>query len=115
MIDGTVAAEATPDGQSGSFLSGLMGPLRVSERALEALADAIGALPTSAQSSLACEQTGPLAELVPLTKEIKSQVEPMPRTVERISAQAEPLAGLLPALDRLEQGVEQRLEARMRR
>ena len=35
----------------------------------------------------------------------------MPATVKRISAQAKPLEALLPALESLEQGVEQRLEA----
>ena len=57
------------------------------------------------------EHNEPLAELVPLTKEIKAQIEPMPPTVERISGQAEPLEELLPALIRLEQAVVERLEA----
>ena len=35
------------------------------------------------------EQTEPLGELVPLTKELMALVEPMPRTVERISGPAE--------------------------
>jgi predicted nuclease with TOPRIM domain len=56
------------------------------------------------------EQTEPLGELVPLTKELRELVEPMPPTVERISAQAQPLDEMLPALDRLEQAVVERLE-----
>ena len=56
-------------------------------------------------------QTEPLGELVPLTKELGGLIEPMPPTIERISAQARPLDQMLPALERLEQGVVGRLEA----
>ncbi len=96
----------------GSLLSGLMAPLRFPERALEALARAADDL-TEIRSELISmrEQNEPLAELVPLTKEIKERIEPMPPTVERISGQAEPLEELLPALVRLEQAVVGRLEA----
>ena len=105
----------SPDGGAGSLLSGLMAPLSVPERALdalEALAGAAGAL-NDIRSELGAmrQDNAPLAELVPLTKEIKTQIEPMPRTVERISGQAEPLEELLPALVRLEQAVVERLEA----
>ncbi len=89
-----------------------MAPLRVPERALEALAGAADAL-TDIRSELRAmrKQNEPLAELVPLTKELKAQIEPMPPAVDRISSQAEPLEELLPALVRLEQAVVERLEA----
>ena len=87
-----------------------MAPLRVPERAVESLAGAVQVL-SQIRSDLSAvrDQTAPLGELVPLTREIRRQVEPMPYTVERISAQAEPLAELLPTLERLEQGIEHRL------
>ena len=107
-----VASEKTSDRAAASLLSGLLAPLRVPERALEALADAAGALrEVRSELSAMRKQTEPLGELVPLTRELKGIVEPMPPTVERISGQAEPLEDLLPALVRLEQAVVGRLEA----
>ncbi len=96
----------------GSLLSGLMAPLRVPERAFDALAGAADAL-NDIRSELRAmrKQNEPLAELVPLTRELQAQIGPMPPTVERISRQAEPLEDLLPALMRLEQSVVERLEA----
>ena len=107
-----VADEKTSEpGGGGSLLSGLIAPLRVPERALEALAGAAGDLAAiRSELSTMREQNEPLTELVPLTREIRAQIEPMPPTVERISGQAEPLEKLLPALERLEQAVVGRLE-----
>ena len=56
------------------------------------------------------EQTKPLGELVPLTRGIKRQVDSLPAKVDRISEQADPLEALLPSLERVEQGLEQRLD-----
>ena len=115
MVGSAVASEQTSGGPGGNLLSGLIAPLRLPERALEALDGVAGAACVLAEirSELATvrEQTEPLAELVPLTKSIKGQVEPMPPTVERISAQAEPLETLLPSLESLERAVVERLEA----
>ena len=98
-----------------SLLSGLLAPLRGPGRTLavlEAISGAAGALADIRSELITMrEQNEPLAELVPLTKEIKVQIEPMPPTVERISGQAEPLEDLLPALVRLEQAVVERLDA----
>ncbi len=110
-----MAQRESSNDAGGGLLAGLIAPLRLPERALEALealAGAAGAL-TDIRSELITmrEQNEPLAELVPLTKEIKERIEPMPPTVERISGQAEPLEELLPALVRLEQAVVGRLEA----
>ena len=115
MVDSTVASEGTVGGPGGDLLSDLMAPLRLPERALEALdalAGAAGVL-GEIRSELATvrEQTEPLAELIPIAKAIKRQVDPMPPTVERISAQAEPLETLLPSLESLERAVVERLEA----
>ncbi len=106
-----MASERTTNDAGASLLSGLLAPLRVPERVLEALADAAGALrEVRSELSAMREQTEPLGELVPLTKELKALVEPMPPTVERISAQADPLEELLPALVRLEEAVVGRLD-----
>ncbi|MDQ3689062.1 MAG: hypothetical protein M3406_03330 [Chloroflexota bacterium] len=111
MADSTATSDAAPDRGSG-LLAVLMAPLRVPGRALEALAGAVDVLADIRTELTAVrEQTEPLAELVPLTKEIKVQVEPMPATVARISTQAEPLDALLPALDRLQHALVQRLAA----
>lgn len=107
-----MASEKTSASAPPSLLSGLLAPLRIPERALDALVDAAGALrEVRSELSAMREQTEPLQELVPLTKELKALVEPMPPTVERISAQAEPLEEMLPSLGRLEQAVVGRLEA----
>ena len=107
-----VPSEKTTTGAGANLPSGLLAPLRVPERALEALVNAAGALrEVGSELSAMREQTEPLGELVPLTKELKALVEPMPPTVERISGQAEPLQDLLPALVRLEEAVVGRLEA----
>lgn len=109
-----MAQRETSNRGAGSLLSGLTAPLRVPERALEALEAVSGAADALAEirSEIISmrEQNEPLAELVPLTEEIKAQIEPMPPGVERISRQAEPLEELLPALERLEQAVVGRLE-----
>lgn len=94
------------------MLAGLLAPLRLPERVLEAIAGAPDTL-DQIRADLAAvrEQTKPLGELVPLTEGVKEQVESLPPRVDRISEQAEPLAALLPALDRLEEGMERRLDS----
>ena len=91
----------------GGLLAGLLAPLRLPERALEAL-DVLSDTARGMQSELTRvrEQTEPLAGLMPAVEQIIRQTEMVPainRTVERIREQAEPLAQLLPALDRLEE------------
>ena len=110
-----MAPEETPDGDGRSLLSGLLAPLRLPERTLEALEAVAGAAgdlgDIRSELSAMRKEMSPLGELVPLTKDIKQQVKPMPATVERISGQAKPLEALLPTLEHLEQAVEQQLEA----
>ncbi len=111
---------ATPDDSGAGLLSSglaatLMAPLRIPERVLRALEGLSGAADTlgDIRSELGSmrEQNEPLAELVPLTRQLREQIAPMPPTVERISGQAKPLEELLPALVHLEEAVVERLEA----
>ena len=107
-----MASEERSTDRAGSVLAGLLAPLRLPERALEALAGAVHAL-EQIRSDLAAvrEQTKPLGELVPLTEGVKEHVESLPPKVDRISEQAGPLEALLPTLERLEQGMERRLDS----
>ena len=116
MLASTVGSESTSERSGGGgLLSGLTAPLRLPGRALdalEAISGAAGALAAIRSELITMrEQNEPLAELVPLTRELREQIAPMPPTVERISGQAEPLEELLPALVRLERAVVERLEA----
>ena len=99
----------------GGLLAGLLAPLRLPERALEAL-DALSGAARGMQSELTRvrEQTEPLAGLMPAVERLIRQTEPVPeigRTVEQIRVQAEPLAELLPALDSLEERLGARLDS----
>lgn len=107
-----MASDETPTGRTGSVLAGLLAPLRLPERALEALAEAANAI-DQIRADLAAvrEQTKPLGELVPLTEAVKEHVESLPPRVDRISEQADPLEALLPTLERLEEGMERRLDS----
>ena len=107
-----MAQEQTPGDRGASVLAGLLAPLRLPERALEALAGAAGTLDQIGSDLAAVrEQTKPLGELVPLTEGLKEQVESLPPRVDRISEQAEPLEALLPTLERVERGLDERLES----
>ena len=106
--------EASRDGGGGLF-AGLLAPLRLPERAVEAL-DVLSGAARGMQSELTRvrEQTEPLAGLMPAVERLIKQTEPVPdvsRTVERIREQAEPLAQLLPALDSLEDRLGARLDS----
>ena len=97
-----MALDKTSESGASGFLSGLLTPLRLPERGVEALIDAAGALrEVRSELSAMRAQTEPLGELVPLTKELKALIVPLPPTVERISAQAQPLDQMLPALERV--------------
>ncbi len=100
------------------MLSGLLAPLRLPERALEALDALVEAVrelgPIHSELTRVREQTEPLADLMPTIERVREQTAPVAEllpVVERISEQAEPLAELLPALDRLEQNLGARLDA----
>ena len=96
------------------MLNGLLAPLRLPERALQAL-DALSEAAREMQGELTRvrEQTEPLAGLMPAVERLMTHTEHVPgvaATVERIREQAEPLAKLLPALDSLETKLGARLD-----
>ena len=96
-----MSSKETPDDGGAGILSGLLAPLRLPERALEALeglVDAAGNLaPMRSELTRVRKQTEPLGELLP--------------ALERLRKQTEPLAELLPALDRLEERLGTRLDS----
>ncbi len=130
-----MSSKETPDDGGAGILSGLLAPLRLPERALEALeglVDAAGNLaPMRSELTRVRKQTEPLGELLPTLERIIEQTEPLgellptleriiERTeplgellsaVERLCKQTEPLSELLPALDRLEERLGTRLDS----
>lgn len=104
-----------PTERGGGLLAGFLAPLRLPERAVEAL-DVLSDVARGMQSELTRvrEQTEPLAGLMPAVERLIEHTKVVPdvfRTVERIREQAEPLAQLLPALDTLEQRLGSRLDS----
>ncbi len=106
------------DRGGGGVLAGLLAPLRLPERvieALESLAEAGRHLgPMRAELTRVREQTEPLPDLMPALDRVLEHTAPVPdllAVTERISEQAEPLAGLLPALERLEERIATRLDS----
>lgn len=101
-----MTAEEKPREGGSGMLAGLLAPLRLPERvidALESLAQAgreVG--PMREELTRVREQTEPLAELMPAVEQLIKQTEPVPdvlRAVEQIREIAEPLSQLLPALE----------------
>ena len=92
----------TSDEEGGlGLLTGLLAPLRLPERTLDALdvlVEAVGNLgPMRSELTRVRKQTEPLGELIP--------------TLERLLKQTEPLGELLPALERLEERLGTRLDS----
>lgn len=79
-----MSSDEASGGRSGSVLAGLLAPLRLPERVLEAL-DELHLM--RSELTRVREQTEPLAELMP--------------AIERLVKQTEPLSELIPALDSL--------------
>ncbi len=130
-----MSSKETPDEGGAGILSGLLAPLRLPERALEALeglVDAAGNL-APMRSELTrvrkqteplggllpaleriIEQTEPLGELLPALERIRKQTDPLAKVLpalERLRKQTEPLSELLPALDRLQERLGTRLDS----
>lgn len=82
-------------------MSGLLAPLRLPERtleALDALVKAVGNLgPMRSELTRVRKQTEPLGELIP--------------ALERLHKQTKPLGELIPALERLEESLGTRLDS----
>ena len=110
-----MAEEETAKDGSGGVLAGLLAPLRLPERAIEALdslAEAARELaPMRSELIRVREQTEPLADLLPTAESIREQTDSLLPVAERISEQAEPLAELLPALEGLEGNLGARLDS----
>jgi len=103
-----MSSKETPDDGGAGILSGLLAPLRLPERALEALeglVEAAGNLgPMRSELTRVRKQTEPLGELMPALERIRKQTEPLAKllpTLERIIERTEPLGELLPALERI--------------
>ena len=96
-----MSPKETPDDAGAGILAGLLAPLRLPERtleALDALVEAVGNLgPMRSELTRVREQTKPLDGLLPAMK--------------RLHKQTEPLAELLPALERLEERLGTRLDS----
>ncbi len=112
-----MAADETSGDSGGSVLAGLLAPLRLPERvidALESLTEAARELsPMGSELTRIREQTEPLAELMPAVERLIKQTEPVPdvlRVVERIRKQTEPLSELLPALESVKKELAEQLE-----
>ncbi len=97
------------------MLGGLLAPLRVPERvveALESLAVAARELgPMRSELTRVREQTEPLSGLMPVAEQLLENTERVLAVAERISRQAEPLAELLPALKRVEEALGERIDS----
>ena len=108
--------ETQDEGGSG-MLAGLLAPLRLPERTLEALdavVEAVGNLgPMRSELTRVRKQTEPLGELIPTLERLVEQTKPLGRlipTLQRLLKQTEPLGELLPALERLEERLGTRLD-----
>ena len=95
-----MAADETAHDGGGGVLAGLLAPLRLPERvidALDSLVDAVQELsPMRVELTRVREQTEPLAELMP--------------AMERLIKQTEPLSELLPALESVKRELGEQLE-----
>jgi chromosome segregation ATPase len=103
-----MSPEETPEEGSSGILSGLLAPLRLPERtleALDALVEAVGNLgPMRSELTRVREQTEPLGKLIPTLERLLEQTEPLGKlipTLERLLEQTEPLGKLIPTLERL--------------
>ena len=113
-----VSQEGTAQDHGGGMLAGLLAPLRLPERAIEALdslAEAARELaPMRSELIRVREQTAPLADLMPTAERIREQTAPVPELLAvaaRIREQAEPLPELVAQLERVEGSLGARLDS----
>lgn len=101
------------------MLSGLLAPLRLPERVLEALDEL---RPMRLELTRVREQTEPLGELLPALQSLEDdlgariggvhdELRPMRAELTRVQEQTEPVLELLPALQRLQDVLGTRLDA----
>ncbi len=103
-----MSPKETPDEGDAGILSGLLAPLRLPERtleALDALVEAVGNLgPMRSELTRVRKQTEPLDELIPTLERLLKQTKPLGElipTLERLLKHTEPLDQLIPTLERL--------------
>jgi len=96
-----MSPKETPDEGGSGMLAGLLAPLRLPERTLDALDAVVEAVanlgPMRSELTRVRKQTEPLGELIP--------------TLERLLKQTEPLVELLPALEGLEETLATKLDS----
>ena len=100
------------------MLAGLLAPLRLPERTLDALDAVVEAVanlgPMRSELTRVRKQTEPLGELIPTLERLLKQTEPLTElipTLERLLKQTEPLVELLPALEGLEETLATKLDS----
>ena len=102
----------TPDDGGSGLLAGLLAPLRLPERALDALeglVEAAGNLgPMRSELTRVREQTEPLGELLPTLEHLE---ERLVTQLDSLHEQTEPLGKLLPALEHLEERLSTQLDS----
>jgi chromosome segregation ATPase len=102
----------TPDDGGSGLLAGLLAPLRLPERALDALeglVEAAGNLgPMRSELTRVREQTEPLGELLPTLEHLE---ESLSTQLDSLHKQTEPLGELLPALQHLEERLSTQLDS----
>ena len=113
-----MTSDETAQDRNGGLLAGLLAPLRLPERAMEALeslAEAARELaPMRSELIRVREQTAPLADLMPTAERIREQTAPVPELLAvaaRIREQAEPLPELVAQLERVEGSLGARLDS----
>lgn len=104
-------------GSGGGVLAGLLAPLRLPERVIEALESLVDAArelgPMRSELTRVREQTEPLGELMPAIQRLVKQTRPladMAGTLEQVRQQTEPLGELLPTLNSLRDELTERLD-----
>ncbi len=100
LTDGIVAADETARDGGGGMLAGLLAPLRLPERVIDALDSLVDAV----------QELSPMRlELTRVRKQTESLPELMP-AVERLIKQTQLLSELLPALDSMKKELREELE-----
>ena len=112
VILSPMSPKDTPDDGGSGLLAGLLAPLRLPERALDALeglVEAAGNLgPMRSELTRVREQTEPLGELLPTLEHLE---ESLSTQLDSLHKQTEPLGELLPALEHLEERLGTRLDS----
>ena len=109
-----MASNSKTTASNGSLLAGLLAPLRLPERAMEALDSVAGAgdhlAAIRGEIVTVRERIESVGGMIEQSVKQTQQVPQMLSLVRRISKQAEPLDEMLPALERLETSMTERLD-----